>query len=289
MQKMDSRGLIVIANSALVFMSIYQLLPALFCRLSRNLAAARMNLDAAGARQEVVSDKWLRYLPAPWKSGLIKWLQQAGYGSEAALPAYLLVILAPFPLCLFTGKLTGLSDNLTIWLALISISLINVRIGSLIKQRKKIFIRSLYKIYRFLDLQISSGIKVTDAVRGLPEAVADPRVNACLVRFAAQFELSLDLDKAIDEIRRSFPGTDCEMLATHLHQCLRTGIAGRSLVRMEELLFSRHFGLMQQDTRHIQIELLVAAMLGICPAIVIFIYPLMFEAIHAMQSVFRTF
>jgi Flp pilus assembly protein TadB len=277
--------LIFLFSLLIVLVAVYQLLPAIACRCDRRLDAARLNQPGLDLLDGPKTRRW-RALPPAWRSRLLDWLRQAGYHSESALTAYIAILFAPIPVYILAGSLFGLSGSHILWLALISAFLVNSRIGNQIKVRRRLFTRSLYKLYRFLDLQISAGIKVTDAVRGLPEATGDPQIKPCLIRFAARFELTLNLDQAMDEIRRNFPGTDCELLATHLRQCLQTGAAGRSLVRMEELLFSRYFTLMQQDTKHIRTELLFVAILGMCPAIIFFLYPLLFEAIQAIQSVF---
>jgi hypothetical protein len=281
------QSLTILLITVVIFAAVYHLVPALACRFNHRMAVAKISMQNKFVNLTVDSqNKLLGFLPVAWRNNLAKWLRQAGYFSESAVSVYIILVITPLPFFLLAGKLIGLESSHTIWLGLIIISLINGRIGSRIKLRRRAFTRCLYKIYRFLDLQITAGIKATDAVRGLPEVIRDPLVNPCLVRFAARFELTLNLDQAMDEIRRSFPGMDCEQMSTHLRQCLQTGVAGRSLVRMEELLFTRHFTLMQQDTRRIHTELLIVAILSLCPGIILFLYPLLFEATQAIQSVF---
>ncbi len=164
--------------------------------------------------------------------------------------------------------------------------LFNSWINKKIRTRRQAYTKALYKIYRFLDFQLTAGIKTVDAFRGLPDAVHDSIVRPVLVRFSARFELTLDLNQAMEEIGRFFPGTDTNLLATHLRQCLDTGQAGRSLLRMEELLFARCFSIMQNETKKIRTQLLFAALLGICPLIILYLYPLAIQTLFALQSVF---
>ena len=98
--------------------------------------------------------------------------------------------------------------------------LFNSLINKKIRTRRQAYTKALYKIYRFLDFQLTAGIKTVDAFRGLPDAVHDSIVRPVLVRFSARFELTLDLNQAMEEIGRFFPGTDTNLLATHLRQCL---------------------------------------------------------------------
>jgi Flp pilus assembly protein TadB len=263
---------------------VYQLLPVIACHLISRLAAAR--IMTVNKERESKSARLWRLFPASWRINLDKWLKRAGYLAESASDIYLWLVILPVPAVFVFCAMTGLPLGRLVWIAFIMISLINSRISRKVKTRRKIFTMSLFKIYRFLDLQINSGIKVTDALRGLPEAVRDPDVKSCLIRFAAQYELTLNLERAMEEIRQSFSGPDSELLATHLRQCLQTGLAGRSLIRMEELLFNRHFNLMQQDTKRIRTELLLTAMLGMAPGIIIFLYPLLYQALTSMNAIF---
>src|SRR5690554_5060896 len=105
---------------------------------------------------------------------------------------------------------------------------------------KKAFERDLFKIYRFVDLQLSSGVRLTDTLSGLADAAPGSPIRMFLQRFSAVYQLTFDLDQASSELRRLFPGSDMNLLTGHLEQTLRTGQTGRSLLRMENLLFARY-------------------------------------------------
>ncbi len=272
--------------SLLLGLMVYRLLPAIICRLDGRLAQAQLGsglTDGPGIsgrlrQQHILPDKWILIL----RQRMVK----AGYFKPSAPEIYLVLLLLPLPVLIWLGHLAGIESSEPALIAVMIICLVNSRISLRIKARQKSFSKALYKIYRFLDLQLTAGIKITDSLRGLPEAILDPVIKPVFVRFAAHFTLTMDLDQAFTEIRRAFPGSDCELLATHLRQCLQTGQAGRSLLRMEELLFTRYFGLMQAETQQIRTHLLLTALLGIFPGIILFLYPLLYEALTAIQSVF---
>lgn len=213
-------------------------------------------------------------------------LSKAGYFSARAPAVYLILHIIPIPIMVWLGRLAGITGGLPLWIGILLMTLVNGQVGKRIKVRQKAFSKALFRIYRFIDLQLTAGIKVADALRGLPEAVRELIVHPVLVRFAALYELTLDLDLAFTEIRQAFPGPDSELLATHMRQCLQTGQAGRSLQRMEELLFARYFNMMQAETVRIRTRLLLTAMLGIFPGLVLYLYPLLFQAMQAVQTVF---
>jgi len=303
----------LIIPALLTGIALYGLLPALFCSLSRRLANASLVALAPAAKSAtprraepgcaerqadgLMKEVHLSLVARQYKrihSKITQRLHRAGYESPHAVWLYLAsqIILPPLLMLLVTARQASTQSGsfspslISVAAAVLPAVLVNGRITSRIAERKKAFTRSLYKIYRFLDLQLSAGIKMTDALSGLPGTVTDPLVHPVWLRFSALYELTLDLDAASDLVRRAFGGSDCEMLATHLRQCMQTGQAGRSLKRMEELLFSRFFSQMQQETKQIRTQLLITACLGLVPAIVTFLYPMIHEATKALQSIF---
>jgi Flp pilus assembly protein TadB len=271
--------------SVILGLAIYQLIPAVICRLDTRLAQAGLGpVSTAKGQSALLFCK--RILPDHWLSTIRLRLIKAGYFAPHAPWVYLSLLVVPIPALVWTGWLIGINNSEPVWIGILLICLVNSRISVLIKLRQKAFSKALFKIYRFLDLQLAAGIRVTDSLRGLPETVQDLVVQPVLSRFSALYSLTLDLDQAFAEIRQAFPGPDSELLATHLRQCIQTGQAGRSLLRMEELLFARYFNMMQAETLQIRTRLLLTAMLGISPGIVLFLYPLIFDALQAVHSVF---
>lgn len=271
--------------SVLLGLAIYHLLPALICRLDTRLAQA--GLDSVSPAKGLAGRLFRkRVLPERWLSAIRLRLNKAGYFAPQAHLVYLALLLMPIPVLIWIGWLMGIHSSEPVWLGILLISLTNCRISVLIKSRQKAFSKALFKIYRFLDLQLLAGIRVTDAIRGLTDTVQDTIVQPVLTRFTALYTLTLDLDQAFAEVHLAFPGTDSELLATHLRQCLQTGQAGRSLLRMEELLFARYFNTMKAETQQIRTRLLITAILGISPGITLFLYPLIHEALQAVHTVF---
>ena len=264
---------------------VYQLLPYTSCTFIPRLAECRISGHPIKIGDRLHSE-WVYFLPAKWRKKIIDHLTKAGFSDKRAISVYLGFLLLIFPLLFFVGLALGWRDMETFLIGLAAISALNAWISRRLNCRQRAFTIALYKIYRFLDLQLSAGLKMTDSLKGLSGAVQDKTVQPILVRFSARYELTLDFDQAFTEIRDSFGGTDCELMATHLRQCLQTGEAGRSLQRMEELLFARYFNLMQADSQKIRLRLLMTALLAILPAAILFMLPLLYQAMTAMQSIF---
>ncbi len=170
--------------------------------------------------------------------------------------------------------------------AIMVIALKNSRIAQKIQLRKNMVERSFYKIYRFIDSQISAGIKATDVLKGLHEATDDPFVKPLLIRFVGRYSLTLDLDQAVEELRRLQAGKDVDTLGTQLRQLLATGTAGKSFQRTEALLFTRYFSLLQKQSEAIRNRLLIAAILLMIPTVLLFLLPMLYQAVYALGNVF---
>ncbi len=259
-------------------LSMYHILPAVYSRVNPRLNCLRHPGRAA-------SVKWPSG-KSPWIDKVSDRLHLAGYTDPKAPLMFLVFMICPAPLLGLLGQLIGLRGQVMFLMGLVVSSFVNASVNRKIRSREKAFIKALYKIYRFLGQQLASGIRMTDALKGLPEAVDDPAVQPALVRFAARFELTLDIDQAFVEIEQSFKTKETLILKSHLAQCVQTGTAGRSLSRMEDLLFSRCFTLMQADSNKIRLHLLMASILGIIPIVALFLFPLFKQALGAMQTVF---
>ncbi|MDD4461133.1 MAG: hypothetical protein EOM13_00435 [Clostridia bacterium] len=151
---------------------------------------------------------------------------------------------------------------------------------------KKAFERDLFKIYRFVDLQLSSGVRLTDTLSGLADAAPGSPIRMFLQRFSAVYQLTFDLDQASSELRRLFPGSDMNLLTGHLEQTLRTGQTGRSLLRMENLLFARYFSCLQTESAALRRDLLWLALAGLTPTLAALLFPLLMSAVEALSTLF---
>ena len=266
--------------AVLVSILIYQFIPRLQIWQDNRIGLAH--------NRSVRTEKtplWPSFFPEIWYRRLSDWLYRAGFGAPRAWAFYCLAGAGLFVI----GFAGALLNNQEISVALLcgtaGICLLNQYIAGQIRQRREAFDKALYRIYRFLDLQISAGIKVNDALRGIPEVIDDPRVKPSLLRFMAVYELTFDLEQAVQEIRLAFSGPDCDLLSAHLKQAMQTGQVGRSLLRMEDLLFTRYFNQLQAEAQRLRQQLLWVAMLGLLPTMIVFLLPLFFSAFQAFQSI----
>ncbi len=273
----------LLLSSGVTALAIYRLLPAIACALSRPL------LEAGGVAQGDLKQKPSGPLANQLQLLLSRHrdrLARAGWPSVRAHRFFLL-----FYVCLAAGGLMiGLflrQPLLALGLPMFGISQVNLFVTRCASQRQARFSRHVYKIYRFIHEQVSSGISLSDALKGLPQVVRDPLVQPILVRFSALYELTHDIEQAFGVLEHAFGAADTRVLTGQIRQCLQSGISGQTLSRMEQLLFTRTYARMQEETERIRSRLTWIAALALLLWLVVFLVPLFAEVIHTTQTVFH--
>ncbi len=267
---------------------IYQIMPVIVVQLDPRL---RQVLPAPSVSRNRSVSRLQRWVKRNRTFGLFLEKQhrrmiQAGDERPDALQIYLRSQFYIFIGTVTIGIVFKLPGIQRLLIAVMLIAFSNTRLERKIVLRRNVVERSFYKIYRFIDNQIAAGIKPTDVLQGLHEATDDPLVKPLLIRFVGRYSLTLDLDQAIGELRRLQAGKDVETLGTQLRQLLVTGTAGRSFQRTEALLFTRYFSLLQKQSETVRTRLLIAAILLMLPTLLLFLMPMIYQAVSALNNVF---
>ncbi len=152
------------------------------------------------------------------------------------------------------------------------------------ENRRKAFVKNSYKIYSFLHTQISAGIKPTDAIKGIYEIADHPLIQSTFVKFTAKYELTIDIETALKTISDSYRGHDGEMLCVCIKQCVDTGMAGKTLMKMEEMMFAKYFNIIQSETEKYRTKLLIAGLSGLVPLLILLCMPMIYEAMSGFMS-----
>jgi hypothetical protein len=75
------------------------------------------------------------------------------------------------------------------------------------------------------------------------------------------------------------------MLCVSIRQCVETGVAGKTLLKMEQLMFAKYFYLLQKDTARYRTRLLISGLLVMAPLVILFALPIIYEAVSAFGQV----
>ncbi len=261
---------------------VYFMLPKLFYKFE---SKAFHTAQESNFEKEFL--KFFAKVPFPekFKSLIIKKLYESGIGDQNTW-MYWIIITIFMPVILFI-ILTIQNYSFGVKLALSALCFVipNLYLSSLIEKRKRAFIISAYKLYYFLHSQISSGIKATDAIKGIYEIADHPLIQKTFIQFVAQYELTLNIEESLQIIRKSFSGYDCEMLCVSIQQCVNTGMAGKTLLKMEQMMFSKYFFYLQKDTAKFRTKLVISGVFAIAPLVMIFLFPVVYDAFKAFGNI----
>lgn len=221
-----------------------------------------------------------------YKKARVK-MRKAGYKGDYSAILYLAVRYVASPIVFVLTFALNYPDLLR---ALASVVLINTVMEMVISSRKRKinlrFQKYIYKIYKYLHNQISSGVKPTDAVRTVYEVIEDSDLKGILVRLAARYELTLDIDTALEEFRSNFDAHEAETLCIALKQGIETGDNKELLARQEDVMFKKYFNYIQAETDSCRNRSVAAAAVFVAIVVVMIILPLLNEVGQAAGKIF---
>lgn len=275
----------VISISFPVIFIVYIVLPGIYVSFSKE----RFSYTDIN-KETVMAQKLFSHIPIPdkFKNSILSKLHESGIGdSRTWMYWIILTVFLPF---ITTAAMIacGYSVITAVCLASCCFTLPNLYVKSRISDRQNAFLINAYKLYYFLHSQISSGIKSTDAVRGLHNIADHPLIHGVFVRFVAQYELTLNIEESLEVIRKAFKGYDAEMLCVSIRQCVETGIAGKTLLKMEQLMFAKYFYLLQKDTARYKTKLLIAGLFVMTPLVILFALPIVYDAVKGFGQVLNS-
>lgn len=214
-------------------------------------------------------------------------LRKAGYNGEYAAVIYLFIRYVGSAAVFLSAFITNFPDIVRPTAAVV---LINCIIESVISSNKRKvnlrFQKHIYKIYKYLHNQITSGVKPTDAVRTVYETTDDRQIRDILIRVAARYELTLDIDNALEELRTSFDAHEAETLCTALKQGIETGDNRELLEKQEDIMFKKYFNYVQAETDSCRNRAVAAAAVYAAIVVAMILVPMLDEAGQAIGKIF---
>lgn len=143
-----------------------------------------------------------------------------------------------------------------------------------------------YKIFKFIINQVSSGIKIGDAIQGLHHIVMEPKLKETLIHMAAIYHQTNEINLALDTLRKSYDGEEVESLCTALQQGLQSGTQAEMLEKMESMLFKKYLFFIKYETQ-LRKRRSVLAVLAYCIVIVLMIsIPMVLDMFDALDEIF---
>lgn len=214
-------------------------------------------------------------------------MKRAGYTGEKAPIIYLAIKFLAVPALFITGLILNYPDILPAFA--IPIGMYTLIEAVLASNRRKISLKLqkyLYKIYKYLHNQISSGVRIPDAIGTVYEVIDDMKLRSIMIRFAAIYELTLDIDKALEEFRMNFDTHEAETLCVVLKQGIETGDNQELLSRQEDVMFKKYFNYIQAETDSCKTRSLLSAVMYTAIVVLMIIIPLINDTTDALNSIF---
>ncbi|HBQ64712.1 MAG TPA: hypothetical protein DD727_07295, partial [Clostridiales bacterium] len=145
--------------------------------------------------------------------------------------------------------------------------------------------RCIYRIYRYLSNQVSSGVHPMDALKTVYRIPRDTEIREWLISLSARLELTHDLEAAFQPFRERFRCMEVESLYTALYQGIHTGNAGDLLEKQEEYLFSKYMSRMQAETESSRYKAFFAALVFSSVLCILFAIPMIMQVGDAVNAI----
>lgn len=216
-----------------------------------------------------------------------KKLKMAGYNGDRAVAVYLSIRFIVCPL-LFLG---AFSVNFPgILQGCVAAASVLISTEAVIAAKKKgIGLRlqkDMYKIYKYLHNQTSSGVQMQYALKNVYEVIDDKYLKESLIRLAARFELTMDLDASLDEFKSCYGVQEAETLCVAVRQGIMTGEGGDILARQEDMMFKKYFNYVQAETDSCRTRAVIAALMFTSIVVVMIAVPMFRSVSEAVGKIF---
>lgn len=214
-------------------------------------------------------------------------MRKAGFRGELAPVIYIFVRYVVSAIVFVAALISNYPDIVRPIAAVVLLNSVTTAVVS--SSRRKVnlrFQKHIYKIYKYLHNQISSGVKPTDAVRTVYETTDDRDIREVLIRVAARYELTMDIDSALEELRSNFDTHEAETLCLALKQGVQTGDNRDLLEKQEDIMFKKYFNYIQAETDSCRNRSVAAAAVFVAIIAVMIIVPMLDDVSQAVGRIF---
>jgi Flp pilus assembly protein TadB len=154
------------------------------------------------------------------------------------------------------------------------------------KKFRSAFQKNAYKIYKYLHNQVSSGIKVADAVKSVYEIIDDKGLRKQLLRLSAEYDLTLDMEKCLEEFEAKMDSEDASSFCTAIKLGIDTGDNTKLLAKQEEVMFKKYFNFIQAETEACRNRSVIAVSIFSLIIVIMVAVPLFNNALESINNIF---
>lgn len=166
--------------------------------------------------------------------------------------------------------------------------LVEWNVGTATKRQNRDFEKSVYKVFKYLHHQTDAGILPTESMKSLHMVVDDPVLKKRLIRMAAVYIQTVDLDQALFVLQHAYGTRDVESLCIAIRQGIHTGDHVALLKHQERVMFQKYFHYIQEETNRLRQHTFFIVGLNCMLVVVLIGLPLWLEAMAAVQKIFHS-
>lgn len=212
---------------------------------------------------------------------------RAGFGEDKAVVLYIFI---KYFLSVFLGIVGAITNypNISKGIMMFFIVFLSSElvIKFEIKRNNRVFQKNSYKLYKFLNNQVSSGIRISEALKNLYMIIDDYNMKKVLIKFSAIYIQTSNIDLALKEFDKYYNTQESESLCICIKQGIKSGDSSNLLMRQEEVMFNKYVNYIQLETEFQRQKGLICVTL-LCVIVVIMIgVPLILDMSRALTSIF---
>ncbi len=291
--------ILLIICSSIGFMSIFVLTRALVARMNRiKLSAKISNMNM---RSPITLSNKARALAGLFEANLakstlfgrfychsVKKVRRSGCNGKYDALIYIVfraVVPGIYFLISCAGGLSHAAGGLAGSVALCMIP--EIIMSSRHKKMKRLFDKNAYRIYQYIFNQTSSGIRIHEAIGNLYEIIDEGALREALLKMSAKYELTRDIDAAVEEVRACFSFQEAETLCIALKQGVATGDNSNMIARQEEVMFNKYLNHIQTETDFCKTKCLIIVSVFVIIMVIMVSIPLFMDVTESMSKIFQ--
>ncbi|TCT17030.1 type II secretion system (T2SS) protein F [Natranaerovirga pectinivora] len=164
--------------------------------------------------------------------------------------------------------------------------IVNFYVYQEIKKQANLFKKDAYMLYSFLNNQISSGVKQTDAIKNLHKVTNDKKLKERLKLMAATYIVTTNIDESLKYITDYYYTQEARSMAVAIKLGVDTGNNSTTLEKKEENMLNQFMDMVKFETEKLKYKyLMIGIIIGI-PLIIFISYPLVIDLLQAEKQIF---
>jgi hypothetical protein len=149
------------------------------------------------------------------------------------------------------------------------------------------FSKQLYRIYKYLYLQSSSGMRGEDIIKSLHRIIYKQPLKDLLLKMSATVAQTHDIAYAIQQFRRHFNEEDGEMLMSIFETMRLSGLSKDAYMRLDQMMFQKYLIQMGRDTQRIRRLYFYAVTSFIIAACLLLFLPIVDQMMKSAEIIFQ--